>query len=578
MSSIGKITSSLLSIPTELTVAAASLNFDFSLVKVEAPKEFHGVRDALSKVRRDKAESGVAHVTARKLGALFEPLVPPIPNLVSAYGHRVSEISSKVSGEGSGGTAAGFGIFSSQAGPDATNIWAAATSGRGAIAVQLLACMLARIWNETQAISLWVELVERRINEVKESTVDGSNIAALMAAQQTFNRDQLAAWDSSARSWIKTADAERRVQQTQLMLIVNNIKLPVNSSHDLYESVIRAWKSAMTAMEKLVQGIPQQIRDGSILLAISAWHLYPDMAVLSDVMTRVEQHDALMNGSLLTFSVHVSSANEDSNGIFWSLPMAHMRYYSKPVVAHARVNCDTSRVSMDEFLIVILGMVISPWMGSICTDPSRCCKLMSLLWDLAQRGSYHHQNESILQGLEWLSMLAGAADRCLSASGVLGQQYQKLLSLGIRSRGKFFGGPHPTEEPVFGLASYNGILTLISDEMVEEKVRLLRRIAQSLKPDSEEIIINYTRKPAPITTKINPPTQEHSDSIASDYEFASALPARRSTQKRSADGEARSPEGHRRWVLGKREQGSTTYDNFSIVHEPGTECGLNCAI
>jgi hypothetical protein len=222
MSSIEKISSSLLSIPAELTVAAVNVNFDFSLLKVEAPKEYHGVRDALSQFRRDEAESGVPHTTARKLGALFERLVPPIPNLLKAYGQRVSDISSKTKVESSGLSNTGFGIFASRAGPDATNIWAAATSGRGAIAVQLLACMLARIWKEHEAISLWVELVERRKLDINDNLVDGSNIAAIMAAQQTFSRAQLAAWDSSARCWIKTADAERRVQETQLMLIISN--------------------------------------------------------------------------------------------------------------------------------------------------------------------------------------------------------------------------------------------------------------------------------------------------------------------------------------------------------------------
>lgn len=61
MASIGKISSSLLTIPNELTVAAAALNFDFSLVKIEAPREFHGVRDALSKFRRNEAETGLPH-------------------------------------------------------------------------------------------------------------------------------------------------------------------------------------------------------------------------------------------------------------------------------------------------------------------------------------------------------------------------------------------------------------------------------------------------------------------------------------------------------------------------------------
>lgn len=586
MSSIGKIASSLLSIPAELTVAAANLNFDFSLVKVEAPKEFHGVRDALSQIRRDKAESGLPHITARKLGALFEPLVPPIPNLLSAYGQRVSEISAKISGESSGLSSAGFGIFSSQAGPDATNIWAAATSGRGAMAVQLLACMLARIWSEPQAISLWVELVERRRLEVNVNTVDGSNVATLMAAQQTFSREQLAAWDSSARSWIKTADAEQRVQQTQLMLIISNMELPVNSSNDLYESVIKAWTSAMVAMEKLTQGIPQQIRDGAILLAISSWHLYPDMAVLSDVMKPVRQNDPLMNGSLLTFSVHISSTKEESNGVFWSLPMAHMRYYSPPVVAQGRLTSDTSRVTMDEFLIVVLGMVISSWIRVFCPDASRCCQLIRDIWYLVKDLPPDPNRPK----LDSLSMLSEVAERYLNTTGILSQQYSKLLALGIRSQSEFARGNGIQAEPAFGLTSFSAILSLVRDEMFEDKIKYLRQIAQSLKPDSEEVLIRYSlrkkkdRSPAednPFDFSRLPsrfrswnelgheekPTEDIVDAYR--YEYASAFPLRRSTLKRSSDGTAHAGEGHCRWVLGMRNQKA----DYEIISCSGNDCG-----
>ncbi|KAL1872673.1 hypothetical protein Daus18300_004219 [Diaporthe australafricana] len=573
MSTIGKISSSLLSIPAELTVAAANLNFDFSLVKVEAPIEFHGVRDALSQFRRDEAESGASHVTARKLGALFESLVPPIPNLVKAYGERVSDISSKTNASSSESSSSGFGIFASQAGPDATNIWAAATSGRGAMGIQLLACMLARIWKEHEAISLWVELVECRRLEVNGSTVDGSNMAAHMAAQQTFSRGQLAAWDSSARSWIKTADSERRFQQTQLMLIIDNIELPVNSSSDLYDSVIKAWTSAMMAMEKLVQGIPQQIRDGAILLGISSWHLYPDMAVLSEVMTTVKQKDPLMNGSLLTFSVHTCPAQEDSNGVFWSLPMAHMRYYSPPVLSRGRLTSDTSRVSMDEFLIVILGMVVSPWLRTFCADIPRCCRLIRLLWDMTE----HLDLNANSPNLNWLSMLSAAADRYLHASGIIADQYSKLLGLGIRSQSQFVK-VDIVQPPAFGLTRFSTLLSLIDSEMVEEKIKFLRNIAQSRVFDSEDLVIRYTRQDQPRIRKettqqrmYNEPgirmrqdSEKLFESVGEPFaepfheaapavgghsqEYASVIPSQRSAQKRSADGTVQIGKGHHRWI------------------------------
>jgi len=103
MTSIGKITASAVSATSEITLAAASLNFDFSLVKIEAPQEFHLVGKGLSQERRIDAEDGISHTTARKLAALFEPLLDRTPELIKAYAIRVSQISlsSEVNPQGS---------------------------------------------------------------------------------------------------------------------------------------------------------------------------------------------------------------------------------------------------------------------------------------------------------------------------------------------------------------------------------------------------------------------------------------------------------------------------------------------
>jgi len=92
MSAIGRFAASLVSGTNENTFALANFNIDFSLVKVEAPIEYQGLRSALSKRRVEDAEQGQLHRTARKLGALFEQILPPIKTLAEAYGKRVSEI------------------------------------------------------------------------------------------------------------------------------------------------------------------------------------------------------------------------------------------------------------------------------------------------------------------------------------------------------------------------------------------------------------------------------------------------------------------------------------------------------
>lgn len=90
MASSGRLIATPVSATIDTTIALANLNFDFSLYKVEAQEEFKGVGLSLSPTRRYKAESGPTHVTARKLGALFEPLLPSTPALSKAYGRRVT--------------------------------------------------------------------------------------------------------------------------------------------------------------------------------------------------------------------------------------------------------------------------------------------------------------------------------------------------------------------------------------------------------------------------------------------------------------------------------------------------------
>ncbi|KAJ5432203.1 uncharacterized protein N7458_011359 [Penicillium daleae] len=425
MASISKFNTAFLSMPNELTVAAANFNIDFSLMKVEAPKEFHGVRDALSKSRRHAAEEGQPHVTARRLGALFEAIVPPIPHLIQAYGNRVSAISSRTTTKSQKFPTSE--IFAAHAGPDATSIWAAATSGRGALAVHLLACMLARIWKGPEAISLWVELVERRKEEIHNNynNYNATETAAIMAAQQIFGREQLAAWDLSARSWLQTADSDRNLQQTQLMLIVNNVKMPVNTKEDPYQSVLEAWTLAMRAMELRCKECPNEYK-----------------TVLVDESKSVDLHDELLNGSVITISAH--GADGSREGVFWSLPLGRMRYYSPPVIAERRLASDTSRISMDEFWMVILGIFVSQW-KAVCPGPEKCCKIIQLLADRVDLSA---------PSLAWLKFLTAAARRYTDARDVQQRQFAKLLGLGMRWCTSFLNDLDHQPPPLFGLGNF----------------------------------------------------------------------------------------------------------------------------
>ena len=191
---LSRLQASLAAVTNELTVAAAHINFDFTLIKCEAPKEYQVLGENLSSRRKVEAETGTIHATARRLGALFEGVCPSTPKLVQAYGTRVSEISEAIKGK-DGFKSTNSGPFSAHSGIDGASIWAAATSSTTAIHVQLLACMLARIWTAPEATSAWVELVKERKKAVASQfeTENSSPFPLLTAVGQLeMPRTQLA--------------------------------------------------------------------------------------------------------------------------------------------------------------------------------------------------------------------------------------------------------------------------------------------------------------------------------------------------------------------------------------------------
>ena len=200
MASFGQLTNAFCKASQETTVAFANFNFDFTLVKYEAPEEYKGLGEALSKRRKETAEDGPLHVTARKLGALFRSIIPNVPNLIQAYGIRASDIAKlpEVNPKGS----ARQSIFADHVGADGSSIWAAATSGTETVTMHLLACMLARIWTREQAVPIWSELIDERkrfLQSVVAESEAAFKISDLTAARIEISRSQLDEWDGSAR-------------------------------------------------------------------------------------------------------------------------------------------------------------------------------------------------------------------------------------------------------------------------------------------------------------------------------------------------------------------------------------------
>ncbi|KAF3910689.1 hypothetical protein ABW21_db0207196 [Orbilia brochopaga] len=537
MATFGKLAASAVTGSVENTLALVNLNFDFSLVKLEAPKEFEGVGSALSPLRRSEAEEGRTHATARKLAALFEQHLPQTPKLLKAYGQRASEISQSPLAKPTDIKTAR--LFAQHAGADGTSLWAAATSGHNAVKVHLLACYLARIWSHPEATSIWVEFVTERKKRIVSNFVESGTITSstYLAAKQDITRAQLAEWDSSARAWLRTADAFKKKQQIQLDLILKNIAMVVNCRPGVYDSVLQAWTTALRGMENLIAGMPQKAQSAEILLGLSAWHLYPNLLVLDTKNISVEQRDPLVSqaGILTIRFQHMPSTEEE--GIKWSLPLAHMKYYGEPVLASRHLSMDGSRLSIEEFFQAVLGAVIGYLLQSlhgalaVRLDLETVHNLAELFIELSSAicDFYPSDDQS------WFGFLAESSHLFLKSEGNQRQRYLNLINLGNRHAHDFLPSSGSIQ-PIWGLTTVETVYNLC--ETIEDDISFLRWLAKEVMGvKSEDVIIRYQRGCDKCCSSEN-----------LKYEYATAVPLPRSSLKRTADGKTSRILGHTRWI------------------------------
>ncbi|CAM1502514.1 Fc.00g044980.m01.CDS01 [Cosmosporella sp. VM-42] len=467
MSSFGRLQAALAAATNEVTVAAANINFDFTLVKYEAPAEFQPLGRLLATSRKQDAEGGNTHITARRLGALFEGVCPDTPNLIKAYGTRVSEISKEATEK----EPIDFSktIFAAYAGVDATSIWAAATSSKAAIHVHLLACMLAEMWEAPEAVSIWIELIAERRREITDRLERGESVQfslAAAAAQQEISREQLAGWDSSARAWIETAKRVLLKQYTQLKLIVKNLPLTVNSNTVVGVSVTEAWKLALDTTEKLVSGMPQQVCNGAAILGLAAWHIYPDMCVLGTRNAHISMNDVLVApGGTLTLGCSPST-DSSADGVYWSLCLSHLRHYGPPVHKQRSLQEDPSRMSFRNLRHATLGSLFTKWKVARTEVKMALQVFIMLSSELSQTA-----------GLYWDSPgnMIIAAQECLDER----EDTQRFFICG-RRRPEFFQDPNFEEmgalKPFFGLQEPQVLLSTLDGNM--PRAALLNRLAE----------------------------------------------------------------------------------------------------
>ncbi|KAI1169835.1 hypothetical protein F4777DRAFT_162614 [Nemania sp. FL0916] len=558
---------SIFSAKNENNVGHVNFPIDFALVKVEVPKEFHGLGKALSKRRRENAECGPQHITARRLGMLFEQVIPKIDILTAAYGERVSEIATSSEFDLK---ASDFGPFSGHVGIEGTSIWAAASSGNSVIAIHLLACMLARIFSNAEATAIWYELVQCRIKELEQEAAasDIQGIAMRLAAQigGQVTRDDLATWDASARAWLEAADQIKRRDDTQLKLIIHNIP-SIKASRGTYENVKSNWVVAMTAVQKSIEGIPQSVSDAAVLLGLRSWHIYPNLKVFSP------NREVLFNDHLVkaggTITLGLERPEHEATGVSWSVSLSHLRFYGDPVVISRSSRDDSDRLTVKELRLVAFGSFLSSWVSPRTIDVNEAAECFVALGECLDLDTNHgfYQLE-----MGWLIVLIDAAQSLLSSADGDRANALDLIEYGRRQGRNFLSDDFRKDPPMFGLGKPYEFFKLSNEPAecgtTESCVAVLRRLARDCGLHRDDCII------LPRSEFSNATNEVCSDGSmrVTPWVLASAIALPRYTGKRAQDGTLRTTERHIRWISADH-----TGDSYLEKHSKETEALCQCS-
>ncbi|KAI1455912.1 hypothetical protein F4805DRAFT_434667 [Annulohypoxylon moriforme] len=275
------------------------------------------------------------------------------------------------------------------------------------------------------------------------------------------------------------------------MLFSEKTGASVNHLNDPYDSVMLAWKDAMTAMNNLVKGIPMRVVNGAIPLGMSAWHLYPNLNVLSQGPDLILQNDPLIGRTgILTIDSEIRA--EGQEGIRWSLPLSYMRYYGPPIKTEQIIAVDRSRISMNQFGFVLLGCAMSQWrdlLKPVFKAINLMMKLHEALRNLISRSS---RCISRIQGLtarsSWIGQLLKAAEDFGMTDGDEQEVAMKLIQYG-RRHGEFLCDITDHPPPCFGLCEPSLMLRMLDGP--EPRIAYLRALAKHWNISNANYVIQY---------------------------------------------------------------------------------------
>ena len=344
------------------------------------------------------------------------------------------------------------------------------------------------------------------------------------------------------------------------MLIVNNLHISVSNNMDVYHSVIESSKTALVSIESIIKGMSQRVQSGALLLGLLAWHLYPDMVVHGSITKKIQQSNQLVPTSTIV-TLGLESILGADIGVYWSLPLAHLRFYGDPVQSIRSTGHDASRIPAEQLIYVVLGAIFHNWVKTSSMihlalrwlSKIHCCIERAAQVEGGDEAAVRdaERTRKLFEDCRWLKILLSSVESFNKLHENETEVPIKLMATGFRR----FEGMLDKENPlplVFGLSNVRNIFPLLRTDIVEERIRILRRVAAQQKASPAEMIIRYKRYGSPEFTRIREDTgtQEYylSSRKEESYEYASALAYISGSTEISHSGEHSRIEKHRRWI------------------------------
>lgn len=269
------------------------------------------------------------------------------------------------------------------------------------------------------------------------------------------------------------------------MAILDSLSLSLPSTgSDPYKAVMNVWISGLLFMESIVKGVPQTFGRGEALLALSAWHLYPEVTVLTatEAQTLTQNDTLLPTAGAVTLDIKCSTSEGTNFGITWSLPLSHLRYYGQAVVTKGSLDGRSRQVTMEELLFVTLGCITNE-MGNESGEFQLYLRFLVVFSTFLTRHGKADQ-------FPWAGLLGDAGQQYLNLQGDAREKAFEFIQFGRRQCPTFLSDCNSSSSSPpkiiprgFGLLQAEAFLGVIKEDP-EDRIRWLRNHFQNYPKDT----------------------------------------------------------------------------------------------